>query len=55
MSDIEFKLGTFAQKAGGPFVGLVIADKIYTLSHVAEAYGGKGPTTTAGIQDMLTE
>ena len=55
MSNIEFKLGTFSQKSGSPFVGLVIAENIFILSHVAEAYGGKGPTTTAGIQDMLAE
>ena len=55
MSNIKFKLGTFSQKGGGPFVGLVIGEKIYTLAHVAEAYGGKGPTTTLGIQDMLAE
>ena len=55
MSNIDFKLGTFSNNGGGPFVGLVIGEKIYTLSHVAEAYGGKGPTTTAGIQDMLAE
>ncbi|MCZ6453868.1 MAG: fumarylacetoacetate hydrolase family protein [Alphaproteobacteria bacterium] len=59
MSDIEFKLGTFSNNGGGPFVGLVIGEKIYTLSTVVEAAeaqgGGKGPTTTAGIYEMLAD
>ncbi len=59
MSDIEFKLGTFSNNGGGPFVGLVIGEKIYTLSTVVEAAevqgGGQGPTTTAGIYEMLAD
>jgi 2-keto-4-pentenoate hydratase/2-oxohepta-3-ene-1,7-dioic acid hydratase in catechol pathway len=59
MSIIEFKLGTFSNNGGGPFVGLVIGEKIYTLSTVVEAAeaqgGGKGPTTTAGIYEMLAD
>jgi 2-keto-4-pentenoate hydratase/2-oxohepta-3-ene-1,7-dioic acid hydratase in catechol pathway len=55
MADIEFKLGTFAKNGGDPFVGLVLAEKIYPLSAVAEAYGKRGPTTTAGIQEMLDD
>jgi 2-keto-4-pentenoate hydratase/2-oxohepta-3-ene-1,7-dioic acid hydratase in catechol pathway len=55
MADTEFKLGTFARNGGDPFVGLVLAEKIYPLSGVAEAYGKRGPTTTAGIQEMLDD
>ena len=55
MVDTEFKLGTFARNGGDPFVGLVLAEKIYPLSGVAEAYGKRGPTTTAGIQEMLDD
>ncbi|MCZ6510509.1 MAG: fumarylacetoacetate hydrolase family protein, partial [Alphaproteobacteria bacterium] len=44
---------------GGPFVGLVIGEKIYTLSTVVEAAeaqgGGQGLTTTAGIHEMLAD
>ncbi len=59
MSIIEFKLGTFSNNGGGPFVGLVIGEKIYTVSTVVKAAeaqgGGKGPTTTAGIYEMLAD
>jgi 2-keto-4-pentenoate hydratase/2-oxohepta-3-ene-1,7-dioic acid hydratase in catechol pathway len=51
----EFKLGTFSQGGNGSFVGLVIGDKIYSLSTVAEAYGGRALTTTAGIQEILED
>jgi len=58
MSDIQFKLGTFSRNGSsendsGPFVGLVIGEKIYTLATVAEAHGKRNLTTVAGIQEML--
>ena len=55
MADIEFKLGTFSRNGGDPFVGLILGEKIYTLADVAAAYDGRGPTTTAGIQEMLDD
>ncbi len=55
MADTEFKLGTFAKNGGDPYVGLVIGEKIYPLSAVTEAYGKRGPATTAGIQEMLDD
>ena len=53
MADTRFKLGTYSKSGGGPFVGLVIGEKIYTLARVAAAYDGRRPTTTASIQAML--
>lgn len=55
MAEVTFKLGSFAKNGGGPFVGLVVGEKIYALADVVAASGKRGPHTTASIQAMLDQ
>jgi len=55
MTNIEFKLGTFSNNGGNSYVGLVIDEEIYNLSFIVKAYGKNILSTTASIQEMLTE
>jgi len=55
MASVTFKLGSFAKRGSGPFVGLVVGEKVYALADVVAAAGKLGPRTTASIQAMLEE